>query len=445
MRICRYLWLFFCLTSFVHAETIPATPVPSETVYAVKGDAGYIGPYVPWSQFPDAAQAYCTFRDSRAIASNVGTDAFRCGPIGSFGYTYTFGVASRCDGQSINGQCIKYSCPDSTWELSGQTCTKPESCPSGQREWNGECRPECDAMQTVNSETGNCECSSMRKPIPSPSVSGPGATPETTCYGGCSYKLGDMALNLGGKEWFSDLGQPTGQTCSAGQGESEKPLPETKEPPCAPGEGVGTSSSGKVLCVPEGTPNAPIPDVQKTVKKETYPDGSEKTTETTKTKDPSTGATDTKSTSTSTGGMAGPAGTTTTTETSTGDGKGTGNEPGQGDGDGDCEGDDCGGGEGFKGPEGDLYEKKGRTMRDALEDFSAAVSDAPVMVAARNWFSIGGMPASCGGLSVTVPYLDTTISADSIFCGEYGVLIMQIAGAVVLAAAAYAGFRIAIL
>lgn len=345
-----------------------------------------------------------------------------------------------------NGMCWD-SCPADTEPDGSGKCVTPPKCGENEREWNGECRPLCDAMQTVNQETGDCDCSNKAKPVPSPSVGGPGSIPDFACYGGCQYTTGDLAIGMGGKEWFSDLGTPTGKTCAAGEGDNEKPLPETKEPPCAPGEGVGTSSSGKVLCVPEGTPNAPKPDVQKTVKKETYPDGSEKTTETTKTKDPSTGATDTKSTSTSTGGMAGPAGTTTTTETSTGDGKGTGTEPGQGDGDGDgdCEGDDCGGGEGFKGPEGDLYEKKDRTMKDALEDFSAAVSDSPVMVAARNWFSIGGMPASCGGLSVTVPYLDTTISADSIFCGEYGALIMQIAGAVVLAAAAYAGFRIAIL
>lgn len=432
MRICRYLWLLVGLIfAFPAFSQVSAPPL--------KGACGWYEVGTPYMQ-------QCL----NGISVQVVRTEYKTMP-GPYGlkeateYWY-------CDKTYFNfynpaDDLCYQSCPVGTEPDGSGKCVALPKCGENEREWNGECRPECDAMQTVNPETGNCECSSMRKPLPSPSVSGPGATPETTCYGGCSYKLGDMALNLGGKEWFSDLGTPTGQTCSAGQGESEKPLPETKEPPCAPGEGVGTSSSGKVLCVPEGTPNAPKPDVQKTVKKETYPDGSEKTTETTKTKDPTTGATDTKSTSTSTGGMAGPAGTTTTTETSTGDGKGTGKEPGQGDGegDGDCEGDDCGGGEGFKGPEGDLYEKKDRTMRDALEDFSAAVSDSPVMVAARNWFSIGGMPASCGGLSVTVPYLDTTISADSIFCGEYGALIMQIAGAVVLAAAAYAGFRIAIL
>lgn len=426
MLICRYLWLLVGLIFSSAAFAQCAISVNTQQIACSADEALAI----TMAQYPHYGSSL-RIRDPGGDIYRIGSWSDYWGSWNSFEDRYV-GLPS---------------CPDDMHYDSTGACVPDINCGSGEREWNGQCRPDCDAMQTVNSETGNCECSSMRKPIPSPSVSGPGATPETTCYGGCSYKLGDMALNLGGKEWFSDLGQPTGQTCSAGQGESEKPQPETKEPPCAPGEGVATSSSGKVLCVPKGTPNAPKPDVEKTVKKETYPDGSEKTTETTKTKDPSTGATDTKSTSTSTGGMAGPAGTTTTTETSTGDGKGTGKEPGQGDGDGDgdCEGDDCGGGEGFKGPEGDLYEKKDRTMRDALEDFSAAVSDSPVMVAARNWFSIGGMPASCGGLSVTVPYLDTTISADSIFCGEYGVLIMQIAGAVVLAAAAYAGFRIAIL
>jgi len=117
-----------------------------------------------------------------------------------------------------------------------------------------------------------------------------------------------------------------------------------------------TSSSGKVACIPEGTPSPRKPDVKVREKKETFPDNSTKTTTETKTTDPKTSASHTHTTTTSTGGMAGPAGTTEGTESETGDGDGDG-----GDGDGDCEGDDCGEGEYTPGefPETEgLYTKK---------------------------------------------------------------------------------------
>lgn len=438
MRICRYLWLFVFLIS------PPAFAVTGLDVLLTSCSGGYDNPST-CSSYKGCSEVHpnTSFRGfCHSADTSVGDTKQMTARICPTSYPY--GTVYGGEGWFAI-DCLS-SCPSGTEPDGSGKCVTPPKCGENEREWNGECRPKCEPMQAVpqDSQTGDCECGLISTPHPPPSVGGSGNAPGSTCYGGCSYQLGGMTLNLGGKEWIGELGTPLNQVCSS-TGESEKPLPETKEPPCAPGEGVGTSSSGKVLCVPEGTPNAPKPDVEKTVKKETYPDGSEKTTETTKTKDPTSGATDTKSTSTSTGGMAGPAGTTTTTETSTGDGKGTGNEPGQGDGDGDgdCEGDDCGGGKRFEGPDGDLYEKKDRTMKDALDDFRSTVRNSPVIVAAHNWFTVSGMPSACGGLTVTVPFLDVTISVDPIFCGEYGVLIMQIAGAVVLAMAAYAGFRMA--
>lgn len=350
--------------------------------------------------------------------------------------------------RDINGNtCSRPDCPMfGTPEGDTAPSEKPDgcTCPDGTK-WvsmNG-CRKKCGSWNSGEKVAGFG------------TVYGPGQ--KNGCSQGCEIQPSVEGFEYPDGSFLGISDTYTGWACpGTGPGSGgnnpvkDNPTPKEppKEPPCPTGYGVLTSTSGSVGCVPPGEPDKKIPDgrkpvVEKTVKKETYPDGSEKTTKTTKTKDPGTGATNTSSTTTSTGGMAGPAGTTTGTETKTGGGKGTGTGSG-GDGEGDCEGEDCSG-EGFDGPDGDLYEKKDRTMRDALEDFSAAVSDAPTMVAARNWFSIGGMPAGCGGLSVTVPYLNTTISADSIFCGEYGALIMQIAGAVVLAAAAYAGFRIAIL
>jgi len=178
------------------------------------------------------------------------------------------------------------------------------------------------------------------------------------CSNGCVVQQG------GGESFVYDDGSvssPATNTGWACQTSNETPpgnapeLPQKpKEPPCGASEGVLTSSSGKVACIPEGTPSPRKPDVKVREKTETYPDNSKKTTTETKTTDPKTNASHTHTTTTSTGGMAGPAGTTEGKESETGDGNG-------GDGDGDCEGDDCGEGEYEPGefPETEgLYTKK---------------------------------------------------------------------------------------
>jgi len=119
-----------------------------------------------------------------------------------------------------------------------------------------------------------------------------------------------------------------------------------------------TSSSGTVACVPEGTPDARKPQVEKKQKVEQFPDGTAKTTEETTTKDPATGATHTASTSTATGKADGTAGQAGAVGTTSSDGStGTGSSNG-GNGSGDkCEGNDCGAGKEF--PEtGELWKKK---------------------------------------------------------------------------------------
>lgn len=448
MFIWRYFWIL-CLAltvSPVHAESVPAVQTDGELLYAVRLAPGQVwGDYFSWPSFPDNARAFCTTRDSRAKPTVIGKDAVRCHPVGSFGYEQTYLVVSKCSGVTVNGVCKTFTCPDASWTLNGTMCERKEPCPSDQREWNGECRPLCKFLQTVNSQTGDCECAdnvSMRNNT-GVEMSGDGSMPSDVCVGGCSFHIGD-GIGLGGQYWYGIRSSANYKTCSGDSEFSDEPMPQKKDPPCPDGQGVMTSSSGTVACVPEGVKGAKTPEVEKKVKKETYPDGSEKTTTTTKTTDPGTGASHSHSESTSTGGMAGPAGTSTSTESVNGKGAGAKSGGGNGGGGDGCEGENCGG-EGFKGPDGDLYEKKDRTIRDVLDEFNSTVSAAPVFAAARNWFSVGGMPSGCGGLSVSVPYLNTSISADSIFCGEYGALIMQIAGAVVLAAAAYAGFRMAFL
>ncbi len=319
------------------------------------------------------------------------------------------------------------------------------ACPADKRNWNGQCLEPCKSLQNVNQTTGECECSNrvvlgIQENV---DTSGEGSIPDSQCIGGCQFAIGD-GIGLGGQFWYARREGATGQTCTTDSNKNDQPMPETKKPPCDAGQGVMTSSSGTVACVPEGVPGAKPPAVEQKEKKEVFPDGSQRNTTETKTTDTNTGASHTHTTSTSTGGQAGSAGTSTTTEddkaTGTG-GVGTSDQ----EGDGDCEGSDCGTGEGFKMPEGDLYEEGERTIRQVIDEFVQGMKSAPIIQAATEFFDIGAMPASCGGMTAAIPVVDVQLSLDEYLCGDGANMIMQIAGVVVLAMAAFAAWRIAFL
>jgi hypothetical protein len=111
--------------------------------------------------------------------------------------------------------------------------------------------------------------------------------------------------------------QFSGNTCGAGTPEppakdTPSPTLPKKSPPCAPAEGVMTSSSGTIACVPEGTPGSAKPIDDKKKATDSFPDGSQKTTETITTRDPVTGVEDRRTTTTTTpssSGSSGQAGT----------------------------------------------------------------------------------------------------------------------------------------
>lgn len=156
----------------------------------------------------------------------------------------------------------------------------------------------------------------------------------TFCDGGCQVQLiqdvdtSGYYYTNGRKNSIQRKMMYTGGSCTNGDSQMPSPNEPSKEPPqppkepvCGASEGVMTTSTGKVHCVPEGVPESNKPIVKKETEKQNYPDGSSKQVDTTTTRDPSTGA-EHKSVSitigAATGGGAGTAGTPgTSTGTST--------------------------------------------------------------------------------------------------------------------------------
>ncbi|MFZ2973584.1 MAG: hypothetical protein WA049_13160 [Ferribacterium limneticum] len=121
----------------------------------------------------------------------------------------------------------------------------------------------------------------------------------TYCDNGCRLALGSTAqpYYTDGKTQTKVLSQTyLNGACTASDGVAPQPgttantPPDPpKKPPCADGEGVMTSSTGAVHCVPSGIPGSNPPVVSKEKSVATNADGSTTTTESTTTRDPSTG------------------------------------------------------------------------------------------------------------------------------------------------------------
>lgn len=188
------------------------------------------------------------------------------------------------------------TCPNGG-TLSGNTCV--HTCPQGKVENpDGSCvNPPDPCKSKENTSAGGGWITVPRGGDPT----------GKSCDGGCQVST---ALDTSAGYYYTDgktitqryVQSFTGQSCT-----NEQPKPSTteptkapaeppKKPPCASGEGVMTSSSGTIACVPEGAPGSNPPIVTKQKSVETNPDGSSKITETTTTRDPATGA-ETKSVS----------------------------------------------------------------------------------------------------------------------------------------------------
>lgn len=191
--------------------------------------------------------------------------------------------------------------------LSGSTCVV--TCPNGQTVGadgftcqENKCKTKQGANGPVTVFRGWTVCTDSVKCI----VGSLASVPSTACGDDlCEMSVGS-AIDCSAASGASVdspkaasctyKGVYTGNTCSTSSATTTTPPPTipTKSPPCASGEGVMTSSSGKVACVPAGTPNttnpAPAPKVNVDEKTSPQPDSSSVSEKTITTCDPATGA-----------------------------------------------------------------------------------------------------------------------------------------------------------
>jgi len=213
--------------------------------------------------------------------------------------------------------------------------------------------PSCTPPQVRNATTGACE----DPPSPCASKAGQssygwitiqigGASPYgSKCSGGCAQYVtgpvsgpdnpdGDYYTNGKTRTEYAKW-QFDGSSCSTGDSSptpsTQPPRTPPKEPPCGPLEGVMTSSSGKINCVPAGTPESTPPVVKKEKETKTNPDGTTATTETTTTRDPSTGVEQKTSTTTTKDANGNTTGVTSSSGTSGTTSAGNPEKPGDSD------------------------------------------------------------------------------------------------------------------
>lgn len=360
LRAPLYFLLGFLLSTYVVLAS--ADTIPKQTLY---GFTGQPNTYTNASAAAAAAYGlidpgtgYTKESGPYVSGTNCAGTNFVVGSIVSYYGKNFYGLSCRNSGFTITSGL---GCPEGyTPDANGTTCTKPDA---------DKCAPTKDKYTSGwVSYTGS--------KVPTGNV----------CIDGCNYQQNAMIdqddrIGTDGRIW-AQVGQTgLGTSCTDGQtGQTpDQKNKDSKPTPCGATDGVMTTSSGKVLCVPEGTPDARKPDVKVKTKTETYPDNSSKQTTETTTRDPQTGATSTNTTTSSTPkpdgteGQAGPVGTTTGVATS-----------GSGNGNGDGEGCDptkqaCGKKPGTFGENGDLYEAKYPDgLSGLLDEKYAAMKATPI-------------------------------------------------------------------
>ena len=100
----------------------------------------------------------------------------------------------------------------------------------------------------------------------------------------------------------------------------------------------------------------------------------------------------------------------------------------------------------FGGASGTLYTKRAQTWAGVLNNFANAVKGAPWYTAATGFFTVTIAGTSCPHWAVAASqWRPVALDSSSFFCSSTATTLYAIAGAVVLAVAAWAAFRIAFL
>lgn len=385
MRFIRLLLWFFVgvmlstVAVFAHAETIAAT-----------SKAAYYKSYKTGLEGLSHSAVVCKGTGESIYNTNslwpANPPGATCSDCNRPGYGIT-AASQECSQYFVASKV----CPDGqNWTLSGANCTRPDCvAPQTRDQADGVCKtPVCPPDKPTQTANGTCvdACAEYvgATNYEGLAVQASDFVPYCAPVGAsqnCGWGFGRFEPKKG--FIMSGLAYEAGAVYSVGTGTcgtaKEKtpmtpPVLPDKKPPCAASEGVMTSSSGTVACVPEGTPTARKPEIETKKKTETFPDGSKKETTETTTKDPLTGAQTTTSSTTTTGkpdGTAGQAGTPGVSGATSDSGGEDGDGDGQGDGDGDCEGNDCGDGNPYPEVDG-LWDKKypdglGKVIRDKVD------------------------------------------------------------------------------
>lgn len=319
MALLRYLVLVVLAvaSSIVSAETIPAT------VQGRLWSGGYTAGSAPYSQkLAESCRAALTANMSPAptcVVVSTGpaeppTDStvnawmqFTC----SYYSNHTAPQGGGCGQFYASGDA--YVCPSGQgWTLSGTSCTRPDCQPGETRDPNGLCVSPCvtksqqapsmhwfksavGAMTLEGSTYCDSGCTAAVNPAPT----------------GTSYNNGKFKLQRY-EVVYLPIACTEGAALPAEQPNAVPPPEPPKKPVCLATEGVLTTSSGTVACVPPGVESAEVPVVRKDTKTETFPDGSTKKIDTVYTRDPASQVQDTQQIVTvtpATGGQPGAAGT----------------------------------------------------------------------------------------------------------------------------------------
>lgn len=367
-------------------------------------------------------------------------------------------VTFVCVGGQTGSFQFSWTCPNGGTLANGgvNQCVNAPDCPAGQvrNTTTGVCgAPPCTAGESGPADYfGGWRIGSSANALVGPDGGAYAVPPPSTvCNGTCTLTVSSSGTCSSSSTPYVDTPQQvnchgtgitTGASCSTSSAlpTGSPPVIPTHKPKCLASEGVLTSSSGTVACVPSATPGKETPVVTTSKKVETFGDGTTKTTETTKTVVPSDGTADTTTKQTSTGGQSGTAGTS---ESSQADSKSdTGKDPAKPQKDDACDPakDFCG----TPGTAG-LYEKKSVTVQGVLTTFSNGVKATPAGAAMTSFFTLSTPGGACPNWQVAVPLLNVTVNLSQYFCTQEAINMMNLVGAVLLAVASFVGFRWAIL